>query len=135
MIDATYQANGFYYLGKRADFTGDLDTIQAPLEVALVEFTSEELTAFCPETKQPDFYKVSIRYSPGELLVESKSLKLYLATFRDRGIFAEALAAEIAKKINDALSPSYVIVELTQQVRGGLQLRTKAALGSEFVEF
>src|SRR3712207_4612687 len=56
---------------------------------AVVEFTTNELTATCPITGQPDFYELKLSYRPREALIESKSLKLYLWGFRDRGIFAE----------------------------------------------
>ncbi|HZY56879.1 MAG TPA: hypothetical protein VFE09_03665, partial [Rubrobacteraceae bacterium] len=60
---------------------------------ATVEFTTNELTAVCPITGQPDFYELRLSYRPREALIESKSLKLYLWGFRDRGLFAEDLAA------------------------------------------
>ena len=60
-------------------------------------FTSEELSSLCPVTEQPDLSTVVIEYEPDKPCVESKSLKLYLWWFRDRAVFAEALAAEIAE--------------------------------------
>jgi 7-cyano-7-deazaguanine reductase len=77
---------------------------------AFVEFSTNELTAICPITGQPDFYELKLSYRPGTRLLESKAMKLYLWSFRDRGIFAEDLAA--------------MTVDLTQQVRGGLQIRS-----------
>lgn len=119
----------FRYLGHKTDApTKSLDTFSAP-NVAEVSFTSSELTAFCPVTHQPDFYTVSIRYAPGALCVESKSLKLYLQSFRDTAQFAEAMAAEIADDLFSALSPKSVEVGLTQQVRGGLVLKVTARRG------
>src|SRR3712207_1593810 len=56
---------------------------------AVVEFTTNELTATCPITGQPDFYELKLSYRPRGSLIESKALKLYLWGFRDRGIFAE----------------------------------------------
>ena len=91
---------------------------------ATVEFTTNELTATCPITGQPDFYELNLRYRPREVLVESKSLKLYLWGFRDRGIFAEDLAATLLKDLVAACDPAEMTVDLTQQVRGGLQIRT-----------
>ena len=91
---------------------------------ATVEFTTNELTATCPITGQPDFYELRLRYLPGESLIESKSLKLYLWGFRDRGIFAEDLAATLLKDLAAACDPVEMTVDLTQQVRGGLQIRT-----------
>ena len=91
---------------------------------ATVEFTTNELTATCPITGQPDFYELRLRYLPGESLIESKSLKLYLWGFRDKGIFAEDLAATLLKDLIAACDPVEMTVDLTQQVRGGLQIRT-----------
>jgi 7-cyano-7-deazaguanine reductase len=91
---------------------------------ALVEFATNELTANCPITGQPDFYGLKLSYRPGVSLIESKSLKLYLWGFRDRGIFAEDLAATLLKDLVTACDPVEMTVDLTQQVRGGLQIRT-----------
>jgi 7-cyano-7-deazaguanine reductase len=91
---------------------------------AVVEFTTNELTALCPITGQPDFYELTLNYRPDGFLIESKSLKLYLWGFRDRGIFAEDLAATLLKDLVSACDPAEMTVDLTQQVRGGLQIRT-----------
>jgi 7-cyano-7-deazaguanine reductase len=91
---------------------------------ATVEFTTDELTATCPITGQPDFYELKLSYRPKESLIESKSLKLYLWGFRDKGIFAEDLAATLLKDLVAACDPVEMTVDLTQQVRGGLQIRT-----------
>jgi 7-cyano-7-deazaguanine reductase len=91
---------------------------------ATVEFTTNELTAVCPITGQPDFYDLKLTYRPKGTLIESKSLKLYLWGFRDRGIFAEDLAAMLLKDLVAACGPAEMTVDLTQQVRGGLQIRT-----------
>ena len=91
---------------------------------ATVEFTTNELTATCPITGQPDFYELKLSYRPRESLIESKSLKLYLWGFRDRGIFAEDLAATLLEDLVAACGPAEMTVDLTQQVRGGLKIRT-----------
>lgn len=91
---------------------------------ATVEFTTNELTALCPITGQPDFYELRLGYRPKEALIESKSLKLYLWGFRDRGIFAEDLAATLLKDLVAVCDPVEMTVDLTQQVRGGLRIRT-----------
>jgi 7-cyano-7-deazaguanine reductase len=91
---------------------------------ATVEFTTNELTATCPITEQPDFYELKLSYRPGNSLIESKSLKLYLWGFRNRGVFAEDLAATLLKDLVSACDPAEMTVDLTQQVRGGLRIRT-----------
>ena len=91
---------------------------------ALVEFTTGELTAVCPITGQPDFYDLKLTYRPRLALIESKSLKLYLWGFREKGIFAEDLAATLLRDLVAAVDPEEMEVDLTQRVRGGLQIRT-----------
>ncbi|MEY3594905.1 MAG: NADPH-dependent 7-cyano-7-deazaguanine reductase [Actinomycetota bacterium] len=76
-----------------------VEVFPAPEHVTLVRFTSDELSSVCPVTGQPDVSVVVIEYRPRKSCVESKSLKLYLWKFRDRAVFAEALAAEIADEI------------------------------------
>jgi 7-cyano-7-deazaguanine reductase len=95
---------------------------------ATVEFTTSELTATCPITGQPDFYELRLSYRPQESLIESKSLKLYLWGFRDKGIFAEDLAATLLKDLVAACDPLEMTVDLIQQVRGGLQIRIRTVV-------
>ncbi len=82
-----------------------VECFPAPEDVTTVRFTTDELASVCPVTGQPDLSHVVIEYRPRELCVESKSLKLYLWSFRDRAVFAEALAAEIAEEIMTSASP------------------------------
>ena len=91
---------------------------------SVVEFSTNELTAICPITGQPDFYELKLSYRPGTRLLESKAMKLYLWSFRDRGMFAEDLAATLLEDLVAACAPAEMTVDLTQQVRGGLQIRT-----------
>ena len=93
-----------------------------------VEMTSDELTAVCPITAQPDFYVARIAYRPEALCLESKSLKLYLARFRNEGAFAEALAVQIRDDVAAALElgPAAVTVTLTQKARGGITITATA---------
>ena len=98
---------------------------------ALVEFVTNELTATCPITGQPDFYELKLSYRPKAPLIESKALKLYLWGFRDKGIFAEDLAAMLLEDLVEARNPREMMVDLTQQVRGGLQIRTVVRHRSE----
>lgn len=91
---------------------------------AVVKFTTDELTALCPVTGQPDFYDLKLSYRPKETLLESKAMKLYLWGFREEGMFAEDMAAKLLKDLVSACDPHEMTVDLTQQVRGGLQIRT-----------
>jgi 7-cyano-7-deazaguanine reductase len=100
-----------------------LETFPNP-GVATVSLTSDELTAVCPITGQPDFYTATIEYRPRERCLESKSLKLYLSRFRDRGAFCEALAVEIRDEVASVLElePGDVHVTLVQKARGGITI-------------
>jgi len=82
----------------------------------------------CPVTRQPDLSRVEIEFQPDRYCVESKSLKLYLWGFRDRAVFAEALAAEIAAEIAHSAQPTWVRVTLTQRPRGGIEVTAIAEL-------
>lgn len=97
--------------------------------VGLVTFETSELCALCPVTNQPDIYNLEIKYVPDEHCVESKSLKLYLMSFRDTGIFGEAITAKIADDFYASIKPKTVIVTTVQQIRGGLQMTSTAARG------
>lgn len=100
-----------------------LETFPNP-GVAHVEMTSDELTAVCPITGQPDLYVATIAYEPVGLCLESKSVKLYLARFRNEGHFCEALAVQIRDDAAAALEvPSErVQVTLRQKARGGITI-------------
>jgi 7-cyano-7-deazaguanine reductase len=102
-----------------------LETFPNP-GVTHVEMTSDELTAVCPITGQPDFYVATIAYEPAALCLESKSLKLYLARFRNEGAFCEALTVTIRDDVAEALElpNDRVHVTLTQKARGGITIRT-----------
>ena len=117
----------FRHLGRRSGGPSkELDTFPSPDHVTCVRFESDELTSLCPVTGQPDFNRVVIEYRPAGRCVESKSLKLYLWSFRDQRVFAETLADIIAGDLFAAVSPSYCRVTLTQSVRGGLALTATA---------
>jgi 7-cyano-7-deazaguanine reductase len=111
-----------------------VECFPAPAHVTSVRFTTDELASVCPVTGQPDLSHVVIEYRPRARCVESKSLKLYLWSFRDRPVFAEALAAEIAGEIMGTADPASVRVALTQRPRGGIEVQAIAELpepGSE----
>lgn len=106
-----------------------VEVFPAPAHVTLVTFTNDELASMCPVTQQPDLSTVVIEYVPAEWCIESKSLKLYLWGFRDRAVFAEALAAEIAGEVMHSAQPKLVRVTLTQRPRGGIEVKAVAELG------
>ena len=105
-----------------ADEYGRLDTftVDRPIRVT---FTTHELQALCPAVEgiQPDIYSATISYTAVTHAIESKSFKLMLTTYRDRRIFAEHLASELADRmaeLGDAVAD--VEVTLVQNVRGGI---------------
>ena len=114
-------AQEFIALGHDDDAYGGLETFPNP-GVAVVELESDELTAMCPITNQPDNYVTTIRYRPAALCLESKSVKIYLSRYRNEGAFCEALAVQIRDDIATALEldASAVEVTLVQKRRGGI---------------
>jgi 7-cyano-7-deazaguanine reductase len=104
-----------------------LETFANP-GVSRVEMRSDELTAVCPVTSQPDLYVASIEYWPEALCLESKSLKLYLSSFRNEGAFCEALAVRMRDDVAEALRlpPDKVRVTLEQKARGGITITAVA---------
>jgi 7-cyano-7-deazaguanine reductase len=104
----------------------ELEMFAKPAGVQMVKFDSPELCSVCPVTGQPDISRVIIEYWPKELCIESKSLKHYLWSFRDQGIFGEALAAQIAKDLAEATGAERCHVTLIQNVRGGIQMTVEA---------
>ena len=107
-----------------------VEVFPAPAGISTVTFTNDELASMCPVTEQPDLSSVVIEYVPNEWCIESKSLKLYLWGFRDRAVFAEALAAEIASEVMTTAQPERVTVTLTQRPRGGIEVRAVSTLTS-----
>src|SRR4029079_5425951 len=105
-------AQEFIALGHDGDAYGGLETFPNP-GVAVVELESDELTAMCPITHQPDNYVATIRYRPDGLCLESKSVKLYLAVLRTEGAFCAALAVRIRDDVAAALELEHAAVEVT----------------------
>ena len=105
-----------------------VEVFPAPDHVTEVRFSTDEVMSLCPVTGQPDISSVEISYVPAEWCVESKSLKLYLWGFRDRAVFAEALAAEIAGEFMRSARPKGVTVRLRQHPRGGITIESVAEL-------
>ncbi len=86
----------------------------------VVRYYTDELTALCPKTGLPDFYHLEIEYIPDELLIELKSLKLYLTAYRNIGIFYEHLAMKIFQDIKEKVSPKWLKITLRAAKRGGI---------------
>nr|WP_320132464.1 preQ(1) synthase [uncultured Holophaga sp.] len=89
-----------------------------PFEIV---FETEEFTCLCPMTGQPDFAKLKITYMPDQLCVESKSLKLYLWSYRNEGAFHEAVTNQIADDLVETLKPTWLRVDGDFLIRGGIR--------------
>jgi 7-cyano-7-deazaguanine reductase len=88
----------------------------------LVRFTAPEFTSLCPVTGQPDFAHFVIDYAPAKSIVESKSLKLYLASFRNHAAFHEDCTLEIGKRVATAIRPKYLRIAGYWYPRGGMPI-------------
>ena len=88
----------------------------------LVRFSAPEFTSICPVTGQPDFGILMLDYVPGDWLVESKSLKLYLQSFRNYGAFHEDCTLAVAKRVIEAIAPKWLRVGGYWNPRGGMPI-------------
>ena len=94
-----------------------------------VEFLCPEFTSLCPITGQPDFAEIQIRYIPDVRMVESKSLKLYLFSFRNHGDFHEDCVNTIMKDLIRLMDPKYIEVKGVFTPRGGIAIHPYANYG------
>jgi 7-cyano-7-deazaguanine reductase len=88
----------------------------------LARFTAAEFTSLCPVTGQPDFAHLVIDYAPGDWLIESKSLKLYLSSFRNHGAFHEDCTVAIARRIVETAEPVWLRIGGYWYPRGGIPI-------------
>lgn len=127
MSEETYTSLG--QLGHQSALPASPD--EAVLEVVpnphagteyLIRFTAPEFTSLCPVTGQPDFAHLVIDYVPADTIVESKSLKLFLASFRNHGAFHEACTVSIARRIVEATEPVWLRIGGYWYPRGGIPI-------------
>ena len=88
----------------------------------VARFTAPEFTSLCPVTGQPDFARLIIDYAPDKWLVESKSLKLYLASFRNHGAFHEDCTVSIGRRIVEVAAPTWLRIAGFWYPRGGIPI-------------
>ncbi|MBI4328235.1 MAG: NADPH-dependent 7-cyano-7-deazaguanine reductase QueF [Chloroflexi bacterium] len=100
----------------------DYDYAEEPAEVTI---ESDEFTAVCPWTGLPDLGRLTVRYLPGSQLIELKSLKYYLLSYRDVGIVQEHAAGRVLKDLAALVRPRWMEVTLDYNVRGGLRTVAK----------
>ena len=127
---------GLTLLGKRTEYCADyapevLETFENkhPDNEYVVRFDCPEFTTLCPKTGQPDFGHIHIAYIPGRKMVESKSLKLYLFSFRNHGDFHEDCVNIIMKDLCRLMEPKYIEVEGRFMPRGGISIHPFANYG------
>lgn len=99
----------------------------SPGQKYTVKLVSSEFTSLCPVTGQPDFGTIEISYIPSEVIVETKSLKMYLASYRNEKTFNEAAVNSMLKDLVALLSPETIEVKGVFAQRGGIQLTVIAA--------
>ncbi len=116
-----------------------LEVFPSPTESPFViEHIAEEFTSNCPKTGHPDFGVVTVRFEPraaGGTCVELKSLKLYLQSFRNEGIFYEAVTNRIRDDLAAAMNPAWLLVRTDWRGRGGIRSTIYATQGSVPVEW
>jgi len=105
---------------------GILERFEAPSRHQNIRIICPEFTSLCPKTGQPDFATIEISYTPGEWCVESKSLKLYLFSFRNHGEFHEACVDRICRDLVELLKPQWMAVKGLFMPRGGISIHPKS---------
>lgn len=132
----TRKDEGLHSLGGRTEYSSDYNP--SVLETFVnkhqendywVRFNCPEFTSLCPITGQPDFATIRISYIPGERMVESKSLKLYLFSFRNHGAFHEDCVNVIMKDLVALMDPKYIEVTGFFTPRGGISIYPYANYG------
>lgn len=118
-------------LGQKATAERRLEVFpnHAPAGQMTVTLDCREFTCFCPLTRQPDFATIEIEYVPNQFVVESKSLKLYLETFRAEGVFHEHLAVDIGRDFEKYVQPTRGSVTVKFNVRGGIAIAARYDFG------
>jgi 7-cyano-7-deazaguanine reductase len=89
------------------------------------EHRSNELTSVCPITRMPDFYSFQLIYEPNQKLIELKSLKFYLAAFRDDELYHEEITNQIFDDLKRIVEPRWIFICLKANVRGGIDTTVK----------
>ncbi len=105
-----------YYKERRQAFSG-LEVLPVPLGLSKVVWESGEMLGVCPKTGQPDWYWVRIEYTPSQFILESRSLRLLLASFRSVPMFCEAVPDALAQRIEPKLLPKRLTISVTQKLK------------------
>ncbi len=111
-----------------------LETFDNVAGSLVVPFMCNEFTSICPVTGQPDFAKFEIMYIPKDKCIESKSLKLYLGSFRNHGEFHEDVTNRIMEDIISIINPKFIRIFGDFNVRGGISIKPMALKFSENIK-
>jgi|TARA_B100000315_G_C14266882_1_gene446824 7-cyano-7-deazaguanine reductase len=107
-----------------------LETFESPTETPfLIEHVNEEFTSVCPVTGHPDFGEITLRYEPDKMCVELKSLKLYHQSFRNEGIFYEAVTNKMRDDLSVCMKPKWMQIITKWKGRGGIRSTITATYG------
>lgn len=118
-----------------------LETFPTPADSPfVVEHVQEEFTSVCPETGHPDFGEVTVLFEPrgasaGGVCVELKSLKLYLQSFRNEGIYYEAVTNHIRDDLAECMEPGWLLIVTDWKGRGGIRSTIRATHGEVPIEW
>lgn len=120
--------NDLTLLGKEAKPAKKLEAFsnRTPGRYYLVTLETDEFTCLCPATGQPDFASIRVQYVPDEKIVESKSFKLYMWSFRDEGVFHEHVVNQILDDLVAVLDPHWCRVSGIFNIRGGIGISVEA---------
>ena len=142
MMEKERKDEGLQLLGQKTVYSTDyapevLETFQNkhPENDYWVQFNCPEFTTLCPITGQPDFAEIKIMYLPAERMVESKSLKLYLFSFRNHGDFHEDCVNIIMKDLVKLMDPKYIEVVGLFTPRGGISIYPFANYGKPGTQY
>jgi 7-cyano-7-deazaguanine reductase len=115
-------------LGQKAKPTKKMETFpnRTPERYYLVSLETDEFTCVCPMTGQPDFATIVVQYIPDKKIVESKSFKLYLWSYRDEGVFHEHVTNKILEDLRSVLDPHWIKVKGVFNPRGGIGITIEA---------
>ena len=128
MVSESSDLDGLTILGHPAQPSKNLEAFpnRSPGRYYLVTLETNEFTCLCPITGQPDFAAIKIQYVPDEKIVESKSLKLYLWSYRNEGAFHEHIVNQICDDLVKTLDPHWLKVTGVFQIRGGIGITVEA---------
>ncbi len=128
MDTETKELEGLTILGGQAKPSKKLEAFpnRTPERMYLVTLETNEFTCLCPKTGQPDFATIRVEYVPDKKIVESKSFKLYLWSYRNEGAFHEHVVNRILDDLVEILDPHYIRVRGVFNIRGGIGITVEA---------